>query len=105
LWQPSRPGLPNQDPCKHAAPQDFSSASIGGPRHNIPRLQHQNDNERHLDLVDKQLSPDMMDQIVFRTFNEVRVKNRSVFLPQNCTHDFNISLPVPSKIRQQKIEK
>jgi len=49
------------------------------------------------DSVDKQLSPDMMDQFIFRTFNEVRVKNRSVFIPQNCTHEIKVSLPAPSK--------
>ena len=57
------------------------------------------------DLVDKQLGPDMMDQISFRTFNEVRVKKQSVFLPQNYTHDINILLPVPSTLRLQEVEK
>jgi len=56
------------------------------------------------DLVNKHLSPDMMDLIIFRTFNEFGVKNRSVFLPQNCTHDTKVSLPVPSTERQQEVE-
>jgi len=45
----------------------------------------------------------MMDLIIFGTFDEFRVKNRSVFLPQNCMHDTKVSLPVPSKERQQEV--
>jgi len=56
------------------------------------------------DLVDNHLSPDMMDLIIFRTFNEFRVKNRSVFPSQNCTHDAKVSLPAPSINRLQEVE-
>jgi len=55
------------------------------------------------DLVDKHLGLDMMDWISFGTFNEIRVKNQSVFSPQNCTHDTKVSLPAPSKERQQEV--
>jgi len=55
------------------------------------------------DLVNNHLSPDMMDPIIFRTFNEFRITNRSVFPTQNCTHDTKVSLPVPSKERQQEV--
>jgi len=53
------------------------------------------------DSVDKHLSLDMMDLIIFGTFNEFGVKNRSVFSPQNCLHDAKVSLPVPSTERLQ----
>jgi len=56
------------------------------------------------DLVNEHLSPDMMDLIIFGTFNKFRVKNRSVFSPQNCTHDTKVSLPAPSTKRQQEVE-
>jgi len=56
------------------------------------------------DLVDKHLGPDMMDPIIFRTFNEFGVKNRSVFSPQNCLHDAKVSLPAPSTERLQEVE-
>jgi len=46
----------------------------------------------------------MMDPIIFRTFNEFGVKNRSVFSPQNCSHDAKVSLPVPSSERLQEVE-
>jgi len=55
------------------------------------------------DLVNKHLSLDMIDPIIFRTFNEFRVKNRSVFLPQNCTHDTKVLLPAPYTERQQEV--
>jgi len=55
------------------------------------------------DLVDDHLGLDMMDLIIFRTFNKFGIKNRSVFSPQNCTHDTKVSLPVPSKGRQQEV--
>jgi len=137
-----------QDPHKHAAPQEFSGASIGGPSvykeyqqardtltnvnllksaHNLCPLEvaftahaegekrqknvswsnftlslppsstiEEVDNKDTISLgsnvgmtmediwdsVDKHLSPDMMDPIIFGTFNEFRVKNRSVFSPQ-----------------------
>jgi len=56
------------------------------------------------DLVDNHLSLDMMDLIIFRTFNEFGIKNRSVFSPQNCLHDAKVSLPVPSTKRLQEVE-
>jgi len=159
-----------QDPHKHAAPQEFSSASIGGPsvyeeyqqawdtltNVNLPKLAHnlhplevaltthaegkkrqkniswsnftpfppstsiieEVDNKDMISLgsdtsmtmediwdsVNEQLSLDMMDWISFGTFNEVGVKNWSVFFPQNCTHDINTSLPVPSKLKLQEVE-
>ena len=158
-----------QDPRKHAAPQEFSGASIGGPsvyeeyqqawdtltNVNLPKSVHnlhplevaftthvegkkrqktvswsdftpslpststieEVDNEDMIslgsnirmmmediwDLVNKHLGPDMMDWISFGTFNEIRVKNRSVFAPQNCTHDAKVTLPVPSEKRQQEV--
>jgi len=55
------------------------------------------------DSVNDHLSPDMMDLIIFRTFNEFGVKNKSVFSSQNCTHDAKVSLPAPSS-RQQEVE-
>ena len=150
-----------QDPCKHAVPQEFSGASIGGPsvyeeyqqaqdtlaNVTLPKMAHnlcplevaftacaegrkrqktiswsnftpspltstieEVDNEDMIslgsnvrmmmediwDLVDDHPGPDMMDLIISGTFNEFGVKNRSVFLPQNCTHDTKVSLPVPS---------
>jgi len=42
------------------------------------------------DSVDEHLGPDMMDLIIFGTFNEFRVKNRSVFSLQNCLHDAKV---------------
>ena len=57
------------------------------------------------DSVDEQLGLDMMDWITVRTFNEIGITNQSVFQTQNCTHDINISLPVPSNGRQQEVEK
>jgi len=57
------------------------------------------------DLVNDHLGPDMMDPIIFGTFNEFRVKNRSVFPSQNCTHDAKVSLPAPFSSRLQKVEK
>jgi len=56
------------------------------------------------DLVDKHLSLDMMEPIIFGTFNKFRVKNRSVFSPQNCLHDAKVSLPAPSTERLQEVE-
>jgi len=148
------------DPCKCAAPQEFSGAPIGGPSvykeyqqaqdtltkvnlpksvHNLHPLEvafttHVEGKKRQKtvswsnftpsppptstieevnnkdtislgsdvgmtmediwDSVDDHLSLDMMDLIVFGTFNEFRVKNRSVFSSQNCTHDIKVSLPV-----------
>jgi len=57
------------------------------------------------DSVDKHLGPDMMDPILFGTFNEHRLKNRSVFSSQNCLHDAKVSLPAPSTERLQEVEK
>jgi len=57
------------------------------------------------DSVNEHLGPDMMDLITFGTFNEFRFTNQSVFPSQNCTHDTKVSLPAPSKVRQQKVEK
>jgi len=56
------------------------------------------------DSVNEHLGPDMMDLIIFGTFNKFRVKNKSVFSPQNCKHDAKVSLPVPSTKRQQEVE-
>jgi len=56
------------------------------------------------DSVDKHLGLDMMDLILFRTFNEHGLKNRSVFSSQNCAHDTKVSLPAPSTKRLQKVE-
>jgi len=56
------------------------------------------------DLVNEQLGLDMMDWITFGTFNKVGIKNQSVFSSQNCTHDINISLLVPSKKGLQEVE-
>jgi len=55
------------------------------------------------DSVDNHLGLDMMDLIIFGTFNKFGVKNRSVFSPQNCTHDTKVSLPAPSTERQQEV--
>ena len=57
------------------------------------------------DSVDDHLGLDMMDPIIFGTFNEFGVKNRSVFSPQNCLHDATVSLPVPSTKRLQEVKK
>jgi len=57
------------------------------------------------DLVNEHLSLDMMDSITFGTFSEIGFTNQSVFPSQNCTHDTKVSLPVPSKERQQEVEK
>ena len=73
-------------------------------RHNIPRLQCWNEMDDIWDSVNEHLGLDMMDLIIFRTFNEFGVKNRSVFSSQNCTHDIKVSLPAPLS-RQQKVEK
>jgi len=56
------------------------------------------------DLVDDHLGLDMMDLIIFGTFNEFGVKNRLVFSSQNCTHDIKVSLPVPFSDRLQEVE-
>jgi len=56
------------------------------------------------DSVNDHLSLDMMDLIIFRTFNGFGVKNRSVFPSQNCTHDAKVSLPVLSLNRLQEVE-
>jgi len=56
------------------------------------------------DSVDDHLSLDMMDPIIFGTFNEFGIKNRSVFSPQNCLHDAKVSLPEPSTKRLQEVE-
>jgi len=57
------------------------------------------------DSVDEHLGPDMMDPILFGTFNEHGIKNRSVFSSQNCAHDTKVSLPAPSIERLQEVEK
>jgi len=56
------------------------------------------------DSVNDHLGLDMMNPIIFRTFNEFGVKNRSVFPSQNCTHDAKVSLPAPSSNRLQEVE-
>jgi len=56
------------------------------------------------DSVNEHLGPDMMDPILFRTFNEHGLKNRSVFSSQNCAHDTKVSLPAPSTKRLQEVE-
>jgi len=55
------------------------------------------------DSVNEHLGLDMMDPIIFGTFNEFGIKNRSVFPTQNCKHDTKVSLPAPSKKRQQEV--
>jgi len=57
------------------------------------------------DSVDKHLGLGMMDLITFGAFNEIGLTNWSVFPSQNCTHDTKVSLPAPSKVRQQEVEK
>ena len=57
-----------------------------------------------LDSVDEHLSLDIMDPIIFGTFNEFRIKNRSVFSLQNCTHDIKVSLPAPSKEGSRRLK-
>jgi len=56
------------------------------------------------DSVNEHLGLDMMDWISFSTFNEIGVKNWSVFSSQNCTHYINVSLPVPSEKGLQEVE-
>jgi len=57
------------------------------------------------DLPDPEFHLDMMNPIIFGTFNEFGVRNRSIFSPQNCLHDAKVSLPAPSIERLQEVEK